>query len=148
MIAMSEKKGVAGWLLLPAFITLVMPLIFGTVAYNYFFILKKIWPDLGKLQIVNLIFIGLESIWTIGFFCCSLASLYLLVRRSPVYPNVSTAFWFVFLGCALIDITANSVILHEPVGSARFIALSIMLGMSIFWLTYMRRSRRVRNTFV
>jgi hypothetical protein len=140
------KKYIAGWLLIPASITWIAPIIFGTAVYREFFRMKADWPT--ALDVLHLLLITYPTVWLLLLFCCSLGIVGLLLRHSPLYPKLSTAFALLVVGGLLVVAFMNAVAFKELLDKEDSL---IMLGLAVAsfcWWAYMKYSARVRATFL
>jgi hypothetical protein len=93
-----------------------------------------------------------ETVMSLGFFVVSVVALVLFFRRSPRFPRIMIAYYAATLLFVAADLGLSSLlpgmaaqIWNDP-QAGRQLGQSVMT--CAIWIPYMRRSRRVHNTFV
>jgi len=154
--APSARSGIGGWLLLPALSTLANPLILlYLIAQLLRFVDAHMWAALPTIvaaagrswaQPVLLLFLCSGP----AIFCCSCTVAVLFFRRRSSAPVL-----FVIMLCAIVGYSflvsgavANSGI--KSVATNRHVITELIRGLVAIalWSAYMRRSERVKATFV
>jgi len=142
---MSEKKFIAGWLLIPAAITWFAPVIFGMAVYQEYFKLKEVWPM--AFSRLHMFLAAYPIVWLALLFSGSLAVVYLLVRHSRLYPKLSTLLALLLVGSLLAVAFINAVFFNDLLDREDFLIMLGLFTASLCWWAYMRNSGRVRATF-
>lgn len=145
---MTERKGIRGWLLIPALFTGVISLLF----LVYFIVrgpdLFSLLNHLERFPVLDRVGIIGEMIVIICSGAFSFISLYLLGCKSKFYPKFSILLLALILFGGMIDL-----IYAATAGKKHWSVSDIMNIVGVFsftavWTLYMWRSQRVKNTFV
>jgi len=144
-----EPKGIFGWLLLPAFVTLVTPFTFTAVIFsNYFSKYQILFDAKNRFSVPTLTFIGVEFFVAITLIAGWFVALYFLATKSRHYPSTSSILVFVVFALSILNPSLTAAYYHQPFKSEAIPGIFVLFGISVIWLAYMEFSKRVKNTFV
>jgi hypothetical protein len=150
-------EGIAGWLLLPAFGTLVSPILLGYALYAWRHAFDAgTWATLGSTQDAVLAHwgkIGMFFFLLLGYALLLLSAflVYLLFRKRRAFPAGYIALlWMVMLWSVISQASFAALGLNGSgtVGWIRTISPLVRDAISAgIWTAYIMRSERVRATF-
>jgi hypothetical protein len=130
-----EKQGIKGWLLIPAIMTILVP----------------IAGILGLVRTMPLMryassFLYLTFAVDVLFIVLGLVAVYALFAKKAWYPNLFIAL------CALTALWTTAMYFYiqgvNDLGQSMLPQLISAWTGAAIWIAYMLRSRRVKNTFV
>jgi hypothetical protein len=151
--ARKEPVGIGGWLILPVIGIFLTPLRALTLIKDYSG-LTEAMPYLNPAQKV---FVVVEILANVGFMVVvPVVLLIFLFKRMALFPRVFIAWGLANLAFLVLDLIGAQLLFGDVLaqtGTPLFDADTIKeFGRSIFlslvWVPYMARSRRVKNTFV
>lgn len=150
-------EGIAGWLLLPAFGTLVSPILLGYALYAWRHAFDAgTWATLGSTQDAVLAHwgkIGMFFFLLLGYALLLLSAflIYLLFKKRRAFPAGYIALlWMIMLWSVISQASSAALGLNGSgtVGWIRTISPLVRDAISAgIWTAYIMRSERVRATF-
>jgi Protein of unknown function (DUF2569) len=141
--AVAEPKGIAGWLILPVIVTLLLPLTNAYAAYQDVVVLLN-----ATLPTALAVFIVIEFLYNFCLMTSWIFAAVLLFRHKQLYPRLFVVLLVIALiGTVLslvIAATAFDVTIESgDIRSAGWYAIQLAI-----LAPYMHKSVRVKNTFV
>jgi hypothetical protein len=129
-----QPEGFGGWLIFPAFNTLIAPLAQALIAFNFLQMTRATWFPTSPSSSKGLILFNLtaSAVLTVGWSFVLVA----MVRKKRWYPR------------AFAILAAASVACHGFLPGLPFQQWAIALFSYIIWTVYLFKSVSVKNTFV
>jgi len=141
--AVAEPRGIGGWLILPVVFTLLLPLTNAYAAFQDVVVLRN-----ALLSTALAVFIVIEFLYNFGLMTSWIFAAVLLFRHKRLYPRLFVALLVItligtVLGLVIAATAFDVTIDSSDIRSAGWYAVQLaILG------SYMRKSVRVKNTFV
>jgi hypothetical protein len=130
-----QPKGFGGWLIIPAFQTLIAPLVYALIFFNFLQMTHAPWFSTNSSSNKGLILFNLtaSAVLTVGWSFVLVA----MVRKKRWYPK----------GYAILGAATLAGGLFLPVTDQPFLRWMIALFSYVIWTVYLFKSVRVKNTF-
>jgi magnesium-transporting ATPase (P-type) len=139
----TKLKGIGGWLIL-----VVIGLVVSIIQYLNYFLEGAVGPT-GIEYLDNII--TFESIGMVVFLGFTVYVLILMSKKSREFPKIFTYLILALLGFAFLDFALMSDYSGPGASEAMETGLVAVVQAAIYaaiWIPYMRKSVRVKNTFV
>ena len=153
----SELKGIGGWLILPAIGVFLGPIYaFGIdiVSFAPYFEYGDFWGAISYVSSTTpnfLIIFWFEALFAIIYDIFLLYLIYLMVKKKSFFPVLYVRLIYITIVYSIID----NIAVYTLMGEDHF-TLDAMVIRAIFqtlvslaiWVPYMKKSVRVKNTFI
>ena len=133
-----QPKGFGGWLIIPAFQTLIAPLVYALIFFNFLQMTHAPWFSTNSSSNKGLILFNLtaSAVLTVGWSFVLVA----MVRKKRWYPR-----GFAILCAALLAVAAFQP--GVPFQGPRALGFVASVIWTVIWIVYLFKSVRVKNTF-
>jgi undecaprenyl pyrophosphate phosphatase UppP len=135
-------KGIAGWLVLPIFGTILA--VFWT-AYGAFLNITALSSSKADQSVTN--FVWLETLVTIGLLVAWIIACVQAFQHKRAYPKLFVSLTAVTLFLSGVDFYIAATVFNVPFESNDAKDIMRVLLTLLIWGPYMFLSKRVRNTF-
>jgi hypothetical protein len=142
----AEPAGFGGWLLLPAFFTVIAPWFFFQGSATVFAALTG--PHMANAPAALAAFVWIEGAANVALLAAWIYAIVLLLTRRASFPRVFGVLSIVSSVYVLADILVNSAAFGAALTADGGVNIVRQVIFYLAWIPYMAQSVRVRNTFV
>lgn len=136
-------SGFGGWLLPPAFGTLIAPFIILVGLYQNASMLPQLTSNTTVYSLA-----ALEVALQAAFLAASLYMIHIMLKRRRSYPNSFITFQLALIAFIVVDLLTVAILLNAAPRLEDTKDLMQAVTGAAIWIPYMLRSKRVANTFV
>ncbi|NER17140.1 DUF2569 family protein [Spongiivirga citrea] len=155
-ISISNKKGIGGWLILPAIGITITPFVLIVGVLTGGFLDESTWVALGSYDAATRIEIGalylFELVYNVGSMIFVILLCILFYSKRTSLPKLIIIFYVLNVVFQIIDIVLADLILSDVLTNTDYKNSSkgIIRGIiaAAIWIPYFFKSERVKNTFV
>ena len=140
----SEPRGIDGWLLLPALVTIISPFLAGHTALQVIDVLRSS----ASLSSGRHVFLWGEILFNAALVFGWIIAIERLFRLKRSYPRLFVSLSVVSLAGAVLDMLIGWGLLGSAPDMSDYRDIARGVISLMIWWPYMMQSRRVRNTFV
>ena len=141
--AVTEPKGIGGWLILPVIGTLLSPLITAYAAFQDAVVLLN-----ASVPTALAAFIVIEFVYNFGLMTAWIFAAVLLFRHKWLYPRLFLALLVITLIGTVLDLVVAAMAFDVTIDSSDIRSAGRSAIQLAIWGPYMHKSVRVKNTFV